>query len=233
MIENKSILSSLDSCSFYLSVTLVDGFISSVKGIGIANANPHYLCHLCFIFQNAPLICLSIFLTHFVFQELELRKTIGTGCECSELYYLDLNFKMIACFSFISAFDSHYRLGHPFLQVLKLLIIPVNHVMSLDCASRQLGKHHHMSYPDRINKKVDSPFSLVHSNVWGSYPITSKLGFNYFYNFCEWLFSSHLDVLMKICYEAFSFFQNFYSEVKNQFSTFTKILRTDNAKKFF
>ena len=39
--------------------------------------------------------------------------------------------------------------------------------------------------------------------------------------------------LMKKCSELFSIFQKFYAEIKNQFDTFVRILRSDNSKEFF
>jgi len=45
-----------------------------------------------------------------------------TEHECGGLYYLDLDFKSIACSNFVSAFDQRCQLGHPSLQILKLLV---------------------------------------------------------------------------------------------------------------
>ena len=54
----------------------------------------------------------------------------------------------------ISAFDrlgypSFQTLGYPSLQTLKLLVLELNHDMSLDCESCQLA-HHRMPYPDWV-----------------------------------------------------------------------------------
>jgi len=48
-----------------------------------------------------------------------MRKTIDTGREYSELYYLNLDSKLVACLSFVYAFDQHCWLGHLSLQYLK------------------------------------------------------------------------------------------------------------------
>ena len=42
-----------------------------------------------------------------------------------------------------------------------------------------------MSYPDKANKMANNSFVLVHSDVWGPYLITSKLGFKYFIIFMD------------------------------------------------
>ena len=97
---------------------------------------------------------MTIFSTHYVFQELETRKTINIGCEQNELYERKLASDQVACSVLLQP-----------LPVLKLLVPSLGHVSSLECESCQLGKHHRLSYPNRVNKKVDKPFDLVHSNV--------------------------------------------------------------------
>ena len=93
--------------------------------------HPRYLCNMCFMFQSFPLICyqsvgllnprslncsMTFFPTYCVFQELGTKMTIGTERrECDRLYYLDLNFKLVACSSFVSSSDQHCQLGHPSL----------------------------------------------------------------------------------------------------------------------
>ena len=56
---------------------------------------------------------------------------------------------------------------------------------SLDCESCQFAKHHRLSSSPRVNKRVNAPFKLVHSDVWGPCPITSKPGFKYFVTFVD------------------------------------------------
>ena len=81
------------------------------------------------------------------------------------MFYLNLGSKPVEFFSFVSSFDQHWHLGHPFLQDSKLLILELNHVLSLDSESYQLGESHHMSYPDRVNKNANNIFALVHPNI--------------------------------------------------------------------
>jgi len=91
---------------------------------------------------------------------------IGTWRKCGRSYYLDLDSKPLACSNFVYAFDQYYWLGHPSLQALKFSVPESNHVTSLDCESCQLGTHHHVSYPNRVNKKANNPFVLIHSDVY-------------------------------------------------------------------
>ena len=74
---------------------------------------------------------------------------------------------------------------------------------------------------------------LVHTDVWGPSRSTFTLGFCYFVTFiddysrCTWLF------LMKTRAEIFSIFQKFHVEIRTQFNTSIRILRSDNAKEYF
>ena len=67
----------------------------------------------------------------------------------------------------------------------------------------------------------------------GPSQFTSSLGFRYFVTFiddysrCTWLF------LMKTRVELFSIFQKFHAEIRTQFNTSIRILRSDNAKEYF
>ena len=103
---------------------------------------------------------------------------------------------------------------------------------SLDCESCQFAKHHHISSSLRVNKRANAPFALVHSDVWGSCPVTSKTGFRYFVTFVDdysrmtWLY------LMKSRSELFSNFSAFCAEIHTQFNVPIQILRSDNAKEY-
>jgi len=104
---------------------------------------------------------------------------------------------------------------------------------NLNRKSCQLGKHTRSHFPNRVNKRVSSPFALVHSDVWGPSHTTSTLDSKYFATFiddfshCTWLF------LMKNRSELFSIFEQFYREIKTQFSVFIRTLRSDNAHEYF
>ena len=63
--------------------------------------------------------CSVIFFVTREFQELETRKTIGTRRKCGGLYYLNLDPKLVACYSSVYAFGHHCKLGLPSLSILK------------------------------------------------------------------------------------------------------------------
>jgi len=57
MTGNKDILSSLDANSFHPSVTLADGYISFVQGIGAANVTSSLSLSYVLYVLKLPLIC--------------------------------------------------------------------------------------------------------------------------------------------------------------------------------
>jgi len=59
----------------------------------------------------------------------------------------------------------HWRLGHPSLQKLRSVVLVESFVSTLGCASREFGKHHHVSFPSRVNNRSSSAFELIHNDV--------------------------------------------------------------------
>ena len=81
----------------------------------------------------------------------------------------------------------HRRLGHPSFTYMKHLFPDLfSQVKNFDdkCKTCIIAKSHRVSYPLRLNKK-DSPFTLIHSNVWGPSPITTVSGFRWFVLFVD------------------------------------------------
>ena len=105
-------------------------------------------------------------------------------------------------------------------------------MLSLDCESCQFAKHHRLNYSPIVNKRASAPFELVHSDVWGSCPVVSSIGFRYFVTFVDdysrttWLY------LMKNRSELFSHFLAFCAEIHTQFHVYVQNLRSENAKEY-
>ena len=109
------------------------------------------------------------------------KQIIGRGRESGGLYILDpIVPRPIACSGVTTPFETHCRLGHHSLPLLKKLCPRFSSLLSLDCKSCQFAKHHHLSYSPRVNKQASAPFELVHSDVWGPCPVVSSTGFRYF-----------------------------------------------------
>ena len=162
-----------------------------------------------------------------------MKQIFGRGCKSRGLYILDPTVpRPIACSEVTTPFETHCRLSHPSLPLLKKLCPRFSSLSSLDCKSYQFAKHHHLSSHPRVNKRVGAPFQLVHSNVWGPCPVVSPTGFCYFVTFVDdysrttWLY------LMKNHLELFSYFRPFSAEIKTRFHTFVQNLRSDNVKEY-
>ncbi|KAJ9542902.1 LOW QUALITY PROTEIN: hypothetical protein OSB04_029408 [Centaurea solstitialis] len=217
------------------------------KQLAQAQSNYHHLSHYpqSLVYQTFALTCylkitrhlkciVEFFPDHYVFQDLQTKRIIGKGRESDGLYIFEQRRPYsLASFSFNSSpFKVQCRLGHPSLRSLKKLCPEFSHLMSLQCESCQFVKHQRVHLSPRVNKRVVSPFQLVHSNVWGPCPVTSKTGFRYFVTFVDdysrvtWLY------LMKNQSEVFNHLCSFHSKIKTQFQTSIKTLRSDNAKEY-
>ncbi|KAJ9548762.1 hypothetical protein OSB04_021305 [Centaurea solstitialis] len=119
------------------------------------------------------------------------------------------------------------------LSNLKKLCPEFSSLSSLQCESCQFSKHQRIHLSPRVcNKRASSPFELVHYDVWGPCPVTSKLGFKYFVTFVDdysrttWLY------FMKNRSEVFTHFCSLNAEIKTQFKVSIQTLRSDNAKEY-
>lgn len=99
---------------------------------------------------------------------LRANQVIGKGYVSNDLYILDdWEPQFVPCSSVVSSFKAHCRLGHPSLPLLNKLCPQFQNIPSLECESCQFAKHHRTSMGLRINKRAESAFELVHSDVWG------------------------------------------------------------------
>ena len=160
-------------------------------------------------------------------------KTIGIGHESQGLFHLSSPLCSTASTSTEAPLLLHSRLGHPCLFNFQKLVPHFSSLSSLECESCHLGKHTLVLFLKRLDPRTKSLFELIHTDVWGPSRSTFTLGFRYFVTFiddysrCTWLF------LMKTRVELFSIFQKFHAEIRTQFNTSIRILRSDNAKEYF
>ena len=226
-------------------ITLANGSQTMVEGIGSACPIPSipvtYVLYvpdspfkLIFISKlTGDLNCLITFSNNFVtLQDRSTGRTIGIGREFQGLFHLNSSSSFTVCTSMDTPLLIHSRLGHPNISKFRVMVPRFSSPSSIECESRQLGKHARVSFPKSLNQRTKSSFELVHTNVWGPSRTEFTLGFWYFvtfiddYSHCTWLF------LMKTQVEVFSIFQKFYAKVRTQFNTSIRILRSDNAKKY-
>ena len=124
-------------------------------------------------------------------------------------------------------------MGHPSLQILKKIRPEFQSNSELVCESCIQGKHVRASHPARVVNRSDSPFSLVHSDVWGPCPVDSVSGLRYFVTFVDDFSRATWIFVIISRQEIFAKFLAFCSLVQTQFKTTVKTLRSDNAKEYF
>ena len=177
MTGNSSIFSTFQSPFSPSIVTLANGqpyvlgsstvfptpiLLSSVFSLPNFSFNLIYVSKL----TRALKCWVSFFLDYCLFQDLVTKQIIGRGREFGGLYILDFTIpRPIACFGVTTPFETHCRLGHSFLPLLKKLCPQFLSLSSLDCESWQFAKHHRLSPHPRFYKRAGAPFELVHSDV--------------------------------------------------------------------
>ena len=106
---------------------------------------------------------ISFFPDFCLFQDLMMKQIIGRGHESGGLYIHGPTVpRPIACSGVTTPFETHCRLGHLSLPLIKKLCPQFSSLLSLDCESGQFAKHHRLSYSPRVDKRASAPFELVH-----------------------------------------------------------------------
>ena len=128
----------------------------------------------------------------------------------------------------------HRRLGHPSFGILEKKIPSlVKHCTrsKFFCEACELAKHKRSFYAP-VNQRSDSPFMVIHSDVWGPSPVTSLLGYRWFVTFIDCHSRVTWVYLLKAKNEVFSCFQSFHKMVCTQFDANIKVLRSDNGTEY-
>ena len=89
-----------------------------------------------------------------------------------------------------------------------------------------------MHLSPKVNNRASATFELVHSDVWGPFPIVSPTRFQYFITFVDYYSRTTWLYLMKNCSELFSHFCAFCAKIHTQFYVSVQNLRSDNAKEY-
>jgi hypothetical protein len=87
-----------------------------------------------------------------------------------------------------------------------------------------------MSFSPSINK-IDAPFVLVHTNVWGPSRVVSLSGYRWFVSVID-DFSRTTSLLIIGQNDVFSVFQMFHKMVQTQFNNKIKIVCFDNGGEY-
>ena len=89
-----------------------------------------------------------------------IKQIIGRGRESGDLYILDPTIpRLVICFGVTTSFETHCRLGHSSLPLLKKLCPQFSSLSSLECESCQFAKCHRLSSSPRVDKRASAPFN--------------------------------------------------------------------------
>ena len=199
MIGNSSLFSTFQSQPSTSIVTLADGSQSCVLGSGTIFPTPSLSLSSILSLPNFSFNLMSIskltralkdYISFFpdfcFFQDLMTKQIINRGCESGDLYILDHAVpRLTSCSGVTTPFETHCRLDHPSLPLLKKLCPQFSSISPLDCESCQFTTHHRLPSSLRVNKRASAPFELVHSDVWGPCPVMSPTRFRYFVTFVD------------------------------------------------
>ncbi|KAK4402403.1 Retrovirus-related Pol polyprotein from transposon RE1 [Sesamum angolense] len=215
---NRSTFSNLTLSHNFPPVRLADGSYSPISGSGTIHPTNH--------------LTLTNVLFAPEFPDLQTRRTIGGGHERGGLYFLNTSPRIDAraLSASVSPLQWHCRLGHPSLPTLQK-VLPIKS-SRLACESCELEKHHRASFPPRVDKRSSSPFTLVHSDIWGPCRFESINSFRYFITFVDDYSRMTWVYLLKDRSQVPTIITSFYNEIKTQFSVNIRILRTDNVLEF-
>ena len=146
---------------------------------------------------------------------------IGHVIERGGLYYVDETTQkayalLTRGFSDRHLWMWHWRLGHPSLAYLKhLFLIYKDNVMSLNSETCVMAKSHiHSNLPSLT--RSTSPFSLLHSDVWGPAPDFAIHNFSYCDLFVDDFTRMSWVYFLKHKSEFFSVFVTFYNMLCTQ-----------------
>ncbi|KAL5844545.1 hypothetical protein ACOSQ3_010599 [Xanthoceras sorbifolium] len=220
----------------FTSVTTADGTPMPLAGVGsvvtfqLSLSNIYHIPKLTMNLVSVSQLCDSSYSMFFTstschVQDLQSKKLIGIGRRSGGLYVLDelrlpafaapsvdlFSFRL--CPSSSSFYLWHSRLGHVSASRLRFLASMgtsgnlQTHDIS-DCSGCKLAKFSALPF-NRSTSCSPAPFDIIHSDVWGPSPITTKGGSRYYVSFIDdctrfcWVY------LMKHRYDFFSIYNNF------------------------
>jgi len=132
-----------------------------------------------------------MFPTFCLLQDILTKEIIGRDTERGGLYYVDKvahkGHVMLAHGTVTrQLWLCHRHLGHPSFGYLKILFpsLFTSNTELIKCETCIRAKNHRVTFPPN-NNRVNSTFSLVHSDVWGPAPNSHNNQFQYFLLFVD------------------------------------------------
>ena len=199
MTSNSNVFTTFQSHPSISTIILADGSTSCILGSGtihltllitltFVSSSSQFSFNLIFVSKLTHTLnySISFFLDYCFIQDLSTKRIIGRGHEPKGIYILDTEVpKSVAYSRVVTPFESHCRLSHPSLSLLKKLYPQFSSLSSLNCESCQYAKLHRVHSSPRVDKRASAPFELVDSNVYGPCPVMSPTGFKYFVTFVD------------------------------------------------
>ena len=127
----------------------------------------------------------------------------------------------------------HKRLGHVPPSVISKIssLHTSNSTCSDHCTICPLAKQCRFPF-NTSQSRADSPFDIVHCDVWGPYKIPTCDGCKYFVTLLDDNTRALWTVFIPTKQHAVQTFKDFYAHVYKRFGTSIKCLRTDNGGEF-
>ncbi|KAJ9553465.1 hypothetical protein OSB04_017510 [Centaurea solstitialis] len=228
-----------------LSSTSTSGIPSSlwILDSGASHHMSPHLISFTSLSPRSPVSIMSASSTPMQVEGPRTRKVIGIGHKLGDLYVMDeLRVSGVAASSVdLSCFRLshsssvfylwHVHLGHVFASRLQFLASTgaLGQLKSCDisdCSGCKLAKFSALAFNKSMSCSF-APFDLVHSDVWGPSPVSSKGGSKYYVSFIDdytrytWVF------LMKHRSDFFLVYSNFRVLIRTQHSAVIKCFRCD------
>jgi len=179
-----------------------------------------------------------MFPTFCLLQDILTKEIIGRGTEREGLYYVDeVAHKGHAMFAHGTVTRQlwlwHRCLGHPSFGYLKILFpsLFTSNSEPIKCETCIRAKNPRVTFPPN-NNRVNSAFSLVHSDVWGPAPNSHNNQFQYFLLFVDDFSRMTWVYFLKHKSEVPDKFYAFYQMIHTQFGKKIQVLRSDNGGEF-
>ena len=124
-------------------------------------------------------------------------------------------------------------MGHPSFGYLKILFpsLFTSKTELIKCKTCTQAKNHRVIFLPN-NNRVNSVFSLVHSNVWGPAPNFHYNQFQYFLLFVNDFSRMTWVYFLKHQFEVLDKFYAFYQMIHTQFGKKIQVLRSNNGGEF-
>ena len=254
MTDDKRLFLSYAPVANKLTVKIADDSDAVVAGIGIVKVSATLTLNSVLHVPNLKCNLLSVskltkdehcqanfFADHCSFQDLLTGMMIGSASESNGLYYLDGDLSKNSRYGNKMSLSRtselelwHQRLGHPNFNYMSKMFPSIcsnKDVPFLSCDSCAKAKHHLASYP-QTSYRASTPFSTIHSDLWGPSRTPNRTNTKWFITFIDdhtrmsWLY------LLKDKTEVCQTFINFHNMVQTQFQTKIKILHTDNGTEY-